>query len=317
MKIAIVFPGQGSQYVGMGKGWCERYPAAREVFEEADEALGESLSTLCWEGPEEDLRLTANTQPAILTASVAALRVLVDGPLEERGLETVVMAGHSLGEYSALVAAGVLEFADAVRLVRRRGELMQEAVPVGQGAMAAILGLEDEAVRKVVGEAGNENEVCAVANLNSPGQVVIAGHAGAVERAISLAQQAGARRAVALPVSAPFHSPLMAPAREGLMPYLEAVRFDDPEKPVVVNIDAAPVASGAAARDALVRQIDGPVRWVESVEAMATRFEPEAFVEVGPGNVLSGLVKRIARGTVTAAISEPDDIEKLPGGSAA
>ena len=304
-RVAFVFPGQGSQAVGMGQGWVERYPSARRAFEEADDTLGQPISELCWHGPEEDLQLTANTQPALLASSVAILRVL-----QEMGIEPVVVAGHSLGEYSALVAAGSLEYPDALRLVRRRGEAMQEAVPVGRGSMAAILGLDDSDVQAAASQASGE-EVCTVANFNAPGQSVIAGHTAAVERAIELCKEKGARRAILLPVSAPFHSPLMAPARASLTPFLRQATFEDPGVPVVTNIDAMPVKTGDAARDALRRQIDGPVRWVESVEWMAGPGEAELFVEVGPGKVLTGLNRRIAPQIKTVSLGEPEGIEKL------
>ena len=304
-RFAWVFPGQGSQKVGMGRVWAERYPEAAAVFAAADTALGEPLSQLCFEGPEETLQLTANTQPAILAASVAMLaacREMLPAP--------VAVAGHSLGEYSAHVAAATLPLAEALRLVRRRGELMQAAVPVGEGAMAALLGLDPEVVAALVREAAGD-EVCAVANLNSPEQVVIAGHRGAVERAIALARERGAKRALPLPVSAPFHCPLMAPARAGLTPDLEAAPFATPAIPVVTNIDARPVTTAAAARDALVRQIDGPVRWVEVVRHLVDELGVEAIVEIGPGAVLAGLVKRIAPQVATLAINEPEALARL------
>jgi [acyl-carrier-protein] S-malonyltransferase len=303
---ALVFPGQGSQKVGMGRAWAERFPEARAAFEEASAALGFDLARLCWEGPESKLQLTANAQPAILTVSVAIHRVL-----EARGLAgAVALAGHSLGEYSAHVAAGTLALAEAARLVRLRGELMQEAVPVGVGAMAAILGLAPEAVEEVA-RAAAAGEVCAVANYNSPEQTVIAGHRAAVERASALAKERGAKRALPLPVSAPFHSPLMAPARARLAPALAAASFADPRLPVVTTSDAAPVATGAAARAALVRQVDGPVRWVESVRFLASRFGVARALEVGPGSVLCGLVRRIAPGLETLALGEPDALAQL------
>ena len=307
MKTAFVFPGQGSQSIGMGRAWAEAYPVAASIFERADEALGFSLSDLCWQGDEAELQLTANTQPAILTVSVAVLEVL-----REQGIESVAVAGHSLGEYSALVAAGVLTLEDALRLVRRRGELMQEAVPVGEGAMAAVLGLGPEQAAAVAAEAAGD-EICAVANYNSPVQTVLAGHVAAIERSLTVAKEHGARRAVRLPVSAPFHSPLMAPAREGLTPMLEETRFADPVLPVVSNVDAAEVADGAAARDALRRQIDSPVRWVESIERMHADLAVERFIEVGPGAVLTGLIRRIARGAETASTAEPEALEGLLG----
>ncbi len=303
-QVGYVFPGQGSQTVGMGRDLADAHEVARDVFAEADEALGFSLSELCWQGPEEDLQLTANTQPAILTASVAALRVLQDA-----GQQPAVVAGHSLGEYSALVAAGTLTFADAVRLVRRRGELMQEAVPVGQGAMAAVLGLDDQAVGAVVARCRGD-EVLDVANLNAPGQTVIAGHRAAVERAAEVAQEEGARRAVLLPVSAPFHCALMAPAREGMEPLLAETEFRDATVPVVVNVDAVPVQDGAALRDALVRQIESPVRWVESIEQIVASGLT-SFVEVGAGGVLRGLIRRIHKGATVLPMGSPDDLEKV------
>lgn len=309
-KLALVFPGQGSQKVGMGRAWADAAEEARRTFEEADEVLGFPLSRLCWEGPEEELGLTTNTQPALLATSIAIHRSLAGHGLDA---EPVAMAGHSLGEYSALVAAGTLDFADALRLVRRRGQLMQEAVPVGVGAMAAFIGLDDQAVAQIAMDAA-EGEVCAVANYNSPGQTVVAGHKGAVDRAVALARERGARKATLLAVSAPFHSPLMRPARDGMAPALAAVGFRDPRVPVVANVDAAPVKTGEAARDALARQIDGPVRWVESVKWMADELGVQMFLEVGSGNVLTGLNRRIAAGTVCASLSDPEQLRKLLAG---
>jgi [acyl-carrier-protein] S-malonyltransferase len=305
-KAAFVFPGQGSQKVGMGRAWADASEEARRTFEEADEVLGFPLSRLCWEGPEEELGLTTNTQPALLATSIAIYRAL---PSQGFFVEPVAMAGHSLGEYSALVAADVLDFADALRLVRRRGELMQDAVPVGVGAMAAFIGLDDQAVAAVAEEAA-QGEVCAVANYNSPGQTVIAGHKAAVDRAVAMARERGARKAQLLPVSAPFHSPLMRPAREGMAGELAKVDFRAPRVPVVSNVDAVPVIDGDAARDALVRQIDGPVRWVESVTWMAQEAGVGTFLEIGPGNVLTGLNRRIATGTVCASLSDPEQLGK-------
>ena len=306
-KIAFMFPGQGSQKVGMGRAWAEASPAARATFEEADEALGFPLSRLCFEGPEEDLNLTANTQPALVAVSTAVHRAL--GELAP-GLRPVAVAGHSLGEYSALVAAGALGFADALRLVRRRGELMQEAVPVGVGAMAAIIGLDPETIAAIAQEA-SQGEICAVANYNGPAQTVIAGHKDAVDRAVALARERGARKATLLAVSAPFHSPLMRPAREGMAPLLEAAEFRDPAVPVVTNVDAASVTTGAAARDALIRQIDSPVRWVESALRMESSLGVEVFMEVGPGNVLAGMTRRIVQSARTTAVTDPDHLRQL------
>ena len=308
-KVAFVFPGQGSQKVGMGRAWAERFEEARRTFEEADELLGLPLSRLCWEGPAEELNLTANTQPALLTVSTAIHRALPFFPGAE-GLRPLAMAGHSLGEYSALVAAGALGFADALRLVRRRGQLMQESVPVGVGAMAAIIGLDAGAVSGLASDASG-SEICAVANLNGPGQTVIAGHKAAVDRAVSLAKERGARKATLLAVSAPFHSPLMRPARDGMAGPLAETAFSDPAVPVVTNVDAAPETRGEAARDALVRQIDSPVRWVESVLWMAQGAGVDTFLEAGPGTVLCGLNRRIAPGTVSISLADPDQLRKV------
>ncbi len=311
-KVAFVFPGQGSQKVGMGRAWAEVSPAAREAFAEADAALGMPLSGLCWEGPEEELGLTVNTQPALLATSIAIQRAFACTPLGE--LRPVAMAGHSLGEYSALVAAGALPFAAALRLVRRRGELMQEAVPVGEGAMAAILGLDAPAVLDVAEKASREGSLCAVANLNAPVQTVVAGHRDAVDRAVVAARERGARKATLLAVSAPFHSPLMRPARLGMTQPLAEAPFADPVVPVVTNVDAAPVTTAAAARDALARQIDSPVRWVESVRWMEETAGVELFLELGPGTVLAGLIKRIVGKAAVASLGEPEQVEKLLAG---
>ena len=287
--IAFVFPGQGSQAPGMGRDLWEQYPAARAVFEEADEALGFALSELCFEGPAEELQLTENTQPAILTVSVAALRAMEaeDFPAPD------YVAGHSLGEYSALVAAGALSLGDAVRVVRQRGRFMQEAVPVGAGAMAAVLGSDLETVEAVCREAALEGEVCSPANVNSPGQIVIAGSAAAVERAVPLLKARGAKRAVPLKVSAPFHCALMMPAQERLAEALAEVAFDDPRVPLVTNVDAAIIRTAGEASASLVRQVSSPVRWRESV-GLLEREGVGWFVEVGPGKVLSGLVRQTA-----------------------
>jgi [acyl-carrier-protein] S-malonyltransferase len=272
----------------MGRELAETFPAARRVFEEADRAAGFALSRLCFEGPAEDLQLTANTQPAILAVSIAAAEVL-----RERGIRADYMAGHSLGEYSALVVAGALGLGDAVRLVRKRGQYMQEAVPVGRGAMAALLGMEVAAVEAVCREAG-QGEVVSPANLNSPGQVVIAGHAAAVARAVELAKARGARRAIMLNVSAPFHCALMQSAQERLAQDLEAAQIADPQIPLVNNVDAQVVRSALAVRDGLKRQVTSPVRWEESIRVLHTQAV-ELFVEVGPGKVLTGLLKQIDR----------------------
>ncbi|HEX8852050.1 MAG TPA: ACP S-malonyltransferase [Pyrinomonadaceae bacterium] len=286
--IAYIFPGQGAQYAGMGRELAEQFAAARAVFDEADEALGFSLSRLCFEGPAEELQLTENTQPAILTTSIAALR-----SMEAEGFSVPdFVAGHSLGEYSALVAAGGLSLRDAVRVVRARGRYMQEAVPVGVGAMAAILGAEAETISAACAEAAGE-EVCAPANINSPGQVVIAGHAGAVERASALLKERGTKRAMRLNVSAPFHCALMRPAQERLEKDFEQLAFSDLSVPLVSNVDAAPVRASEAAREGLVRQVSSAVRWRESVEFLV-REGVTLFVEVGPGKVLSGLVRQTA-----------------------
>jgi [acyl-carrier-protein] S-malonyltransferase len=305
-RTAYVFPGQGSQKVGMGRAWAEAFPEAAAVFAAANEALGFDLARLCWEGPEAALQLTENTQPAILTVSAAIHAVLA-----ARGLgDADAVAGHSLGEYSAHVAAGTLTLADAVRLVRTRGRLMQQAVPVGEGAMTAVLGLDADAAAALAAEAA-QGEVCAVANFNSPEQTVLAGHRGAIERAMALAKERGAKRALLLPVSAPFHCALMAPARRGLAPALAATAFSDPRMPVVTNIDARPVTAAADARGALARQVDGPVRWVDSVRHMAGELGIRRFVEVGPGSVLTGLIRRIAPDAEALALADPAALGKL------
>jgi [acyl-carrier-protein] S-malonyltransferase len=299
--IAFVFPGQGSQKVGMGRALADAYPVCRLAFEEADAALGERLSRVIFEGPEDALRLTENTQPAILAVSIAAYRLLVS-----RGLTPAFVAGHSLGEYSANVAAGTFEFSDALRIVRRRGRYMQEAVPVGEGAMAAILGLDAALVAQACAEAA-EGEIVSPANLNGAGQVVIAGARGAVKRAGARARALGATRAIPLPVSAPFHCALMKPAEERLAPELRALAVQDPRVPVIANVDGEPKRDRAAAVDALVRQVSSPVRW----EAVVTRLASEGvttYVEVGPGAVLSGLVRKIHREATVVNFGSPDDL---------
>jgi len=302
-RIACVFPGQGSQYSGMGRRMAEAYALAQEVFERADAVLGFPLTRLCFEGDEEELKQTENTQPAILTTSVACYRVL-----EQAGVRPDFVAGHSLGEYTALVAAGALAFEDALRLVRQRGRYMQEAVPLGQGAMAAILGASVEVVEQVCREAA-EGQVCAPANFNSPQQIVIAGHKEAVERAAALARERGARRVVLLPVSAPFHCALMRPAEDRLAEDLARVAFADLKIPLVNNVEAAIVTSGEAAREGLRRQVSRPVRWEESVRRLLAEGVT-TFIEVGPGRVLSGLIRQIDRSARTLAVEDPDSLEE-------
>ncbi len=302
--IAFIFPGQGSQRVGMGQAFAAAEPIVRDTFAEADAALGAPLSRLCFEGPESELTLTENTQPAILTVSVAIARVL-----EARGWRPDFYAGHSLGEYSAHVAAGTFGFADAVRTVRNRGRYMQEAVPVGAGAMAAILGLDGDAVAAACAQAA-EGEVVSPANLNAPGQVVIAGTTAAVQRAGALAKAAGAKRVIPLAVSAPFHCALMKPAEDRLAPELRALAVQAPRRPVVANIDAEPKRDGAAAVEALVRQVSGAVQWESVVRRLASEGV-RTYVEVGPGTVLAGLVRKIDRDARVASLEDPAGLDAL------
>jgi [acyl-carrier-protein] S-malonyltransferase len=309
-KVAFVFPGQASQYPGMGKELAEEYPAARAVFDEADQALGFSISKMCFAGSEEDLKLTANTQPAILTCSIAIFRVVA-----EKGLTPDFVAGHSLGEYSALVAAGALKFSDAVGLVRKRGTYMQEAVPAGVGAMAAIMGLSPAVVADACKRAA-EGEICSAANLNSPEQTVISGHAAAVKRAVEIASQLGAKRAVILAVSAPFHSALMMPAQVKLEIDLKQTTFAPLRVPLVTNVDADTIETGDEAREALIRQVTMPVRWQESVRLLIDEGV-NTFVEVGPGRVLTGLLRQIERSVSTLNVEDEKSlaatVEKIAG----
>ena len=309
-KLAIVFPGQGSQAPGMGKDLAEKFTVARQVFEEADDALGFAISRLCFEGPAEDLQLTENTQPAILTASVAAFRAM-----QEAGIGApAFVAGHSLGEYSALVAAGALSLSDAVRTVRARGRYMQEAVPVGTGAMAAVLGAELGEVERVCVEARG-GQVCSIANLNSPNQAVIAGNTEAVDRAVELLSGV-AKRVIKLKVSAPFHCALMKPAQDRLAPDLEALNFSEPAIPVVTNVDARATSAPDELRDALVRQVSSPVRWVESMQLLIEQGIG-TFVEAGPGKVLSGLMRQISRDVKALNVEDAASLETTKAALAA
>jgi [acyl-carrier-protein] S-malonyltransferase len=305
MKIAVHFPGQGSQAVGMGRDLAEKFPIAAETFHEADAALGLSLSRLCFEGPEEDLRLTENTQPAILTVSVAAARVLA-----AHGVEPALAAGHSLGEWSAHVIAGTLSFSDAVRAVKTRGRAMQKAVPAGEGAMAAVLALDAEQVAEACAEAARETGlVVTAANLNSPGQTVISGATAAVEKASALCKAKGARRAVMLPVSAPFHCALMQPAQEEVARVLAGIALGDPKIPVAANVTGTLVTTADAARDALTRQVTGAVRWVACVQSLKGAGA-DVFVEVGPGKVLCGLLKQIDPELKSVNVEDVASLEK-------
>ena len=301
--IAFLLPGQGSQVVGMGRELSEKYPVARRTFDEADEALGYKLSQVCFEGPEEKLKLTEITQPAILSTSVAAFRVL-----QEKGVIPQFVAGHSLGEYSAHVAAGTLTFADAIRTVRNRGQYMQEAVPVGVGAMAAILGMTLAQVNDIARDAA-QGEVCQAANINSPEQIVISGNTGAVNRAIALATERGAKKAVSLPVSAPFHCSLMQPAQDRLAADLATLTFQNPACPVICNVDAELVTSADTAQEALVRQVTGAVKWEPSIRLLIDKGA-SLFVEVGPGKVLWGLMRQIDRSQNCVTVGDEASLQK-------
>jgi len=299
--IAFIFPGQGSQQVGMGRALANTFPICRQTFDEADTALGEALSRICFDGPKDALMLTENAQPAILTVSIAGARLLAS-----RGIAPAFVAGHSLGEYSANVAAGTFSFDEALRIVRRRGRYMQEAVPVGAGAMVAILGLDAAQVAQACADAAGA-EIVSLANLNSPEQLVIAGTRGAVARASERAKAAGAKRIVPLPVSAPFHCALMKPAQDRLAPELQALRTRDPRVPIVANVDAEPKRDAVSAIEALVAQVSAPVRWDAVVRRLASEGVT-TYVEVGPGTVLSGLVRKIHHGATVRSFSSPDDL---------
>jgi [acyl-carrier-protein] S-malonyltransferase len=310
MKRAFVFPGQGSQFPGMGKELAEASATARHLFEEVDDALSQRLSRLMFEGPERDLTLTENAQPALLAASLAVMRVLEVEAGFAIARQAAYVAGHSLGEYSALAAAGALSLPDAARLVKRRGQAMQQAVPVGEGAMAALLGLDVEAAREVAQAASSGDLVCAVANDNSPGQIVVSGHAAAVERAIGLAAERGARRSIMLPVSAPFHSPLMAPAADIMQEALAETLLRRPAVPLVANVTAAETTDPDEIKQLLVEQVTHMVRWRETVQLFAQN-QVEEIVEIGAGRVLTGLVKRIDRELFAVSVGTPADIDAL------
>jgi [acyl-carrier-protein] S-malonyltransferase len=302
MKTAFVFPGQGAQYARMGEEISVKFSTARAAFDEADAALGFSVSRLCFEGSEEELQLTENTQPAVLATSIAAFRVL-----KEKGLRPDFVAGHSLGEYSALVAAGALKLGDAATIVRARGKYMQEAVPVGAGAMAALLGLDLSRVLSVC-ERASEGQLVTPANLNSPGQIAIAGHREAVERAVKLAKESGARRAIMLNVSAPFHCELMKPAEERLCADLDRYEFSDLQCPLITNVDARPIVTGAEARSALKRQVSRPVRWQETVQFLLDQGV-RTFVEVGPGRVLLGMIRSMDKSVTMLNAEDEKSVE--------
>ena len=309
MSMAFVFPGQGSQEVGMGKALADAFPAAREVFQEVDEALGQNLSKLMFEGPDDELRLTENAQPALMAVSMAVMRILEAEGGFSLADKAAFVAGHSLGEYSALAAAGAFALADTARLLKTRGQAMQQAVPVGKGAMAALLGLELDDARAVAAAAA-DGEICTVANDNSPGQVVVSGHTAAVERAVDIAKDRGARRAVLLPVSAPFHCPLMAPAADVMAEALGRTAIDAPVPVLVANVTAESVADPDTIRRLLVEQVTGAVRWRESVLYMKNEGV-DRLVEAGAGKVLSGLARRIDRDLAGSAINAPDDVEEF------
>ena len=306
MSLAFIFPGQGSQTVGMGRGLADAFPAARLVFEEVDEALGEALTKVIWEGPAETLMLTENAQPGLMAVSLAAMRVLETEAGVDLARDARFVAGHSLGEYSALAAAGALGIGDTARLLRIRGRAMQKAVPVGTGAMAALLGLDFEQAVTVAGEAA-EDQVCQAANDNGGGQVVVSGDKAAVERAVEIAKGKGARRAMMLPVSAPFHCSLMQPAADAMAAALAGVTVKSPVVPVVANVLAKPIRDPADIVGALVAQVTGTVRWRDSISFMADAGVTR-FCEVGAGKVLSGLVKRIAEGAIGVSVGAPDDV---------
>ena len=304
VKIAFVFPGQGSQFVGMGKDFYDHVPSARKLLDEANEVLGCDLTSICFNGPEETLKLTENTQPALLVHSTMALKIL-----RGNGIDSVLAAGHSLGEFSALVSAGALQFKDAVRLVRLRGQFMQEAVPVGVGSMAAIIGLEIDTLQQLCDQISEDSCMVQPANLNSPVQIVIAGHKEAVEQVSEKALKAGAKKAVLLPVSAPFHSALMKPAEIKLQKELEQTEFYDLSYPVITNIEAKPITKGSEARSALVKQVCSPVRWSETMQVLVDQGI-ETVIELGAGKVLSGLIKRFNRGIKCYQVGDRESLSQ-------